>query len=164
MNQRGFTLIEMMIAVAIVGILVATGIAAYQQYRVRALDTAAVSDARHLAVFESQFYNDYLVYVPLQPSDKDASGHIFKTVVVPDGSSQDFRVDVLTKDIQILCNTDALNQSAIVAAFHSGGAHIVALEIGEDSAVHAKKFAGTLTNADVPASTTNPDLTGWPVW
>ena len=45
-NQKGFTLIELMIVVAIIAILVAIAIPVFNQYRARGWASAARSDAR----------------------------------------------------------------------------------------------------------------------
>ena len=55
MNQEGFTLIELMIVIAIIGILAAIAIPNFLAYRTRGQDQAAVSTAKN-------FYNITMAY------------------------------------------------------------------------------------------------------
>ncbi|MFV1873662.1 MAG: pilin [Oleiphilus sp.] len=69
-NQQGFTLIELMIVVAIIGILAAVAIPAYQDYTVRAKVTEVLSVAAAAKTSISEFYSS----VGEMPADADAAG------------------------------------------------------------------------------------------
>jgi type IV pilus assembly protein PilA len=69
-TQQGFTLIELMIVIAIVGILAAIALPAYQDYTVRAKMSEALANLAESKTSVSEYYatNGYM------PSDSDAAG------------------------------------------------------------------------------------------
>lgn len=63
MGSRGFTLIELMIVVAIAAILAVIAVPAYNRYVVRSDLTEAYNDMQALATQLGQFYQDNRTYV-----------------------------------------------------------------------------------------------------
>ena len=61
-NTAGFTLIELMIVVAIVGILAAVALPSYQQYIIRGHRAAAQSEMMDIANREQQYILSNRVY------------------------------------------------------------------------------------------------------
>lgn len=70
-NQQGFTLIELMIVVAIIGILAAIAIPAYQDYTVRAKVTELLSVADGAKTAVAEFYQTNGQF----PTDTSAAGY-----------------------------------------------------------------------------------------
>lgn len=61
-NEKGFTLIELMIVVAIIGILAAIAIPQFASYRTKAFNSAAQSDLRTAQTMFEDFFNNNSKY------------------------------------------------------------------------------------------------------
>jgi len=61
-TKKGFTLIELLVVVSIIGILAAIAIPQFAKYRVRAYNSAAMSDLRNLKTDLEAYYVDNSAY------------------------------------------------------------------------------------------------------
>lgn len=61
-NQKGFTLIELMIVIAIIGILAAIAIPQFSKYRAKSYNAANLADARNLKTDMEGYYAEWERY------------------------------------------------------------------------------------------------------
>jgi len=79
-KNEGFTLIELMIVVAIIGILAAIAIPQFSAYRTRSFNSAAEADIRNAATAQEAYYVDNQTYVNT-PSSLIGSNYGFYTTM-----------------------------------------------------------------------------------
>jgi len=163
-EEAGFTLIEIMIVVAIIGILASIAVPTYQSYRERANNAQTIADVYHLYLFENQFFNDQGEFVPVLVSDKQADGKISKNVTLTNGSTVLFDVSNLSRDVSIAAKTGNNNTTIVIGGKHPGSKTILAVDLDASDGYHQKAASATFSETDLPDATNANDLTSWPIY
>ena len=73
-GERGFTLVELLTVVSIVGILSAIAIPQFSEYRARAYDARAESDLRNLVSSEEAYYSIHEAYAACRDARCESPG------------------------------------------------------------------------------------------
>jgi type IV pilus assembly protein PilA len=81
-NEKGFTLIELMIVIAIIGILAAIAIPQFSAYRKRSYNSAAQSDLRNAATAQEAYYVDEATYTSTVGNLEGATYGLYTTADV----------------------------------------------------------------------------------
>lgn len=82
-TTQGFTLVELLVVVAIIGILIAIAIPQFSAYRIRGFNSAALADIRNGMTTMAGFFTDWRVYPSTRADGKPGSGLAYTNATLP---------------------------------------------------------------------------------
>ncbi len=124
-NQKGFTLIELMIVIAIIGILAAIAIPNFIAYRNKAFCSKAESDANNIASEISDYYSIPTNVGCVDVSGLDGDDNTPNTVAVtcPDSDDPSLGIQITVEDASGRCPAEyqtAMSQAANANGYWDG--------------------------------------------
>jgi len=164
-KEKGFTLIELMIVVAIIGILAAIAIPQFSNYRTKAFNSAAVSDLHTARLAEEAVFADYQSYgstvTKTNTAGKAGAGKTLTAngFVATKTKGQEAPVSI-SNNVNLQADTDATQAYATITAQHANGDKLYAAETDQSGTYQKSVTTGTKFKA-IGKATVKLDATGY---
>jgi len=123
-KEKGFTLIELMIVVAIIGILAAIAIPQFSNYRTKAFNSAAISDLHTARLAEEAIFADYQVYgstVATDVASVIAGAKLTANGWIATTTSGESAPIALSKNVELQAKVKSTFDYGTVTAQHTSG-------------------------------------------
>ena len=142
----GFSLIELMVVIAIIGILAAIAIPAYATYRERAFDASAVSYIKFITTAESGYWVSNQTFISVPPGDGPGLSGILPGTTVPSGVG--YVVGVFPKTGTDASTGAATGTNYVAYTGHINGHHVFAVDSRSEPQKRDKKTAAANPASD----------------
>jgi len=149
--ERGFTLIELMIVVAIIGILAAIAIPAFSIYRAKSYNASAISYLNFIATGESNYWVDGHTYISAPAGDGPGPTGIVPGTTVPSGVG--YIVGVFPATGTDTTSGNATGTDFVAFTGHLNGTRVYALDSNSKPQKRAKKAAAATAASDAKSET-----------
>lgn len=121
-NKDGFTLVELLVAIAILGVLATVGLASFRTAQMRGRDTQRKSDLKQISNAVELYYQDYKKYPSVEDLNLDSedeftdgkTGYIKRVPRDPGGSAYVYRVSVLGNKYQLFARLENSQDKNII--------------------------------------------------
>jgi len=145
-TNRGFTLMELMIVVAIIGILAAVAIPSYASYRERGFDALAVSYIKFITTAESGYWVSNQSFVSVPAGDGPGLSGIMPGTTVPSGVG--YIVGIFPKTGTESSTGSDTGTDYVAYTGHINGHHVFAVDSRSEPQKRDKKASATNPASD----------------
>jgi len=150
-NLQGFTLIELMIVIAIIGILAAIAIPAFSVFKTKAFNAGAISYLQFITTAESNYQVENQLNISVPPGDGPGPSGIVPGTTVPSGVGYVVGVfPAVGVDSQ---NGNTTGTDFVAFTGHARGDRVYAVDSTSKPQFRSKKVAAVTPASDAKTET-----------